>query len=119
MSSQPAVEPSPRGMVRRDKCMNDSGDFQDEESDYNGKLFCVPSQPAVVPSSRGMLRHHKRLPLDTWNASGFQENVFESPLAPIDSSFTLYRGMLHSWNHHATDGDPVRRSMGGTCGRKR
>ena len=30
----------------------------------------------MIPSSRSMLSHDKRLPLDTWNMSGLQENVF-------------------------------------------
>ena len=32
--------------------MNDSGDFQDVESNYSGRLSYVPSQPAMIPSSR-------------------------------------------------------------------
>ena len=41
---------------------------------------------------------------------GTSGNVFDSPLAPIDSSSTLYRAMLHSWNLNATDRYPVRAS---------
>ena len=55
--------------------MNDSGEFQKVESNYSGRLPCVSSQPAVIPSSRSMLSRDKRLPLDTWNTSGSQENV--------------------------------------------
>ena len=56
--------------------MNDSGEFQEVESNHSGRLFFVSSQPAVIPSSRSMLSRDKRLPLDTWNSSGPQENVF-------------------------------------------
>ena len=30
----------------------------------------------MIPSSRSLLSRHKRWPLDTWNQSGLQENVF-------------------------------------------
>ena len=56
--------------------VNDSGDFQDVESNNRGRLSHVSSQPAMIPSSRSMLLRDKRLPLDTWNQSGLQENVF-------------------------------------------
>ena len=58
------------------KTMNDSGEFQEVESNYSGRLSYVSSRPAMVPSSRSMLSPDKRLPLDTWNTSGLQgENV--------------------------------------------
>ena len=41
-----------------------------------------------------------------------QENVFDNPLAPIDSASTLDGRMLHPWNLNATLGDPVRLSTG-------
>ena len=44
--------------------MNDSGDLQDVESNKS------------VPSSRSLLSRDRRLPLDTWNQSGLQENAF-------------------------------------------
>ena len=56
--------------------MNDSGDFQDVESKFCGGLSHVSSQPLMIPSSRALLSRDKRLPLDTWNQSGLQENVF-------------------------------------------
>ena len=58
--------------------VNDSGDFQDVKSNFSGRLSHVSSQPAVIPSSRSMLSHDKRLPLESWNTSGLQENVFDS-----------------------------------------
>ena len=63
-------------------CMNDSGEYQDMESNCSGQLSHVPSQPAVVPSLRSVLSRNKRLPfdtlnlLDTWNMSEPQGNVF-------------------------------------------
>ena len=49
--------------------MNDSGNFQEVESNYSGRLSHVSSQPVIIPSSRAMLSRDKRLPLDTWNQS--------------------------------------------------
>ena len=54
----------------------DSGEFQEVESNHRRRLSYVPSQPAAIPSSRSVLRRDKRLPFDTWNTSGSQENVF-------------------------------------------
>ena len=65
--------------------MNDSGDFQDVESKFHGRLSHVSSQPAMIPSSRSMLSHNKRLPVDTWNLSGLQENDFENQFSTFDS----------------------------------
>ena len=64
-----------REMREQMNSMSDSGDFQDVESNYIGRLHDVSSQRAVIPSSRSMLSRDKRLPLDTWNTSGLQENV--------------------------------------------
>ena len=65
--------------------MNDSGDFQDVESNYSGRLSHVSSQPVMIPSSRFMLSRDKRLPLDTWDQSGLQENVFGNQCSTFDS----------------------------------
>ena len=55
--------------------MNDSGEIQAEvESNPSQRLSYVPSQPSAIPSSCSMLS--RDLPLDTWNTSGLQENVF-------------------------------------------
>ena len=59
--------------------LNDSGEFQDIESNYSGQFSHVPSQPAVVPSLRSVLSRDKRLPTDTWNLSEPQGNVFGNP----------------------------------------
>ena len=56
--------------------MNDSGDFQEVDSNFCGRLSHVSSQPALIPSSRALLIRDKRLPLDTWNQSGLHENVY-------------------------------------------
>ena len=55
--------------------VNDSGEFQEVESNYSWMLSDVSSQPEVIPSSRSMLSCDKRFPLETWNPSGLQENV--------------------------------------------
>ena len=41
-----------------------------------------------------------------------QENVFDNPLAPIDSASTLDGRMPHPWNLNATFGNPMRLSTG-------
>ena len=64
---------------------SDSGDFQDVESNYSGRLSHVSSQPAMIPSSRSMLIRDKRLPLNTWSSSGLQENVFGGQFSTFDS----------------------------------
>ena len=39
----------------------------------------------MIPSSRSLLSRDKRLPHDTWNQSGVQENVFGSQFSTFDS----------------------------------
>ena len=39
----------------------------------------------MFPSSRSMLSRDKRLPLDTWNTCGLQENVFGDQFSTFDS----------------------------------
>ena len=41
--------------------MNDSGDFQDVESNYSGKLSHVSVQFAMIPSSRSLLSPDKQI----------------------------------------------------------
>ena len=41
--------------------VNDSGEFQEVESKYSGKLSYVSSHPAMIPSSRCMLSRDKTL----------------------------------------------------------
>ena len=40
--------------------MNDSGEFQEAESNYSGRLSHVSSQPVMIPSSRSMLRRDRK-----------------------------------------------------------
>ena len=71
--------------------INDSGDFQDAESNCSGRLSHVSSQPVRIPSSRSLLSRDKRLPLDTWNQSGVQENVFANQISTFDSPRDLVK----------------------------
>ena len=66
--------------------LNDSREYQEVGSNYSGRLSYVSSQLATIPSSRSMLSRGKRLPLDTWNTSGLQENVFGNQFSTGDSS---------------------------------
>ena len=92
--------------------LNDSREFQEQETICSGKLSHVPSQPAVVPSPRSVLSRDESLRSDTRNLSGTQGNVFGNPRAVIDSSQTPHHGILHSSNQSATGGIPVQRSTG-------
>ena len=58
--------------------MNDSGEFQDVESNCSGRLSHVSSQPVMTPSFRALLSRDKRLPLDTWNQSGLEKRFWKS-----------------------------------------
>ena len=74
-----------QGMQEQMNSMNDSGEFQEVESNHSMRLSYVSSQPAMIPSSRSMLSRDKRLPLDTWNTSGLQENVCGNQFSTFDS----------------------------------
>ena len=87
--------------------LNDSGEFQEEGSNYSGTFSHVPSQPAGIPSPRSMLSCDNRLALDTWNLSGSQENVCGNPHSMFKSAQTLYQGILHSTTPSATGAVPV------------
>ena len=56
------------------------------ESNFCGRLPHVSSQLAMIPSSRSMLSRDKRLPLDTCNQFGLQENDFGNQFSTFDSS---------------------------------
>ena len=87
--------------------MDDSGELQEVESNHSGRLSYVPSQPAAIPRSRSMLSRDKRLPLDTWNTSGLQENVFGDPFSTFDSSRNHYQGIHHCTTPGAAGSIPV------------
>ena len=65
--------------------MNVSAEFQDIESNYCGRLSHFSCQTEMIPCSRALLGRDKRLPLDTWNQSGVQENVFENQFSTFHS----------------------------------
>ena len=63
-------------------CMSDSGEFQEIESITVENFITFPFNK----SPRSMLSRDKRLPLDTWNLSEPQGNVFGNPRPVFDSS---------------------------------
>ena len=65
--------------------MNSSGEIQDIEPHFCGRLSHVSSQPEMIPSSRSLLSRDKRLPLDTQNQSRVQEKVFANQFSTFDS----------------------------------
>ena len=72
--------------------LNDAGEFQEVVSNNSGQISHVPSQPAEIPSPRSMLSCDKRLPPDTWNLSGLQENFFfANPRSTVESSQKPYQ----------------------------
>ena len=73
--------------------LNDTGEFQEVESNYGGKFSHVPSQPARIPSPRSTPSGDKRLPLETWNTSGLLENVFGNHFSTFGSSQNHYQGI--------------------------
>ena len=93
-------------MQDRMNSMSDLGDFQEVESNHSGRLSYVSSQPAMIPSSRSMLSRNERLPLDTWNTSGLQENVFGNQFSTFDSprEFTLARHKENEDQFHKLHG---------------
>ena len=54
-----------KSMQEQMNSLNDSGEFQEVESNHSGRLSHVPSQPAMIPRSRSMLSRDKRLLLET------------------------------------------------------
>ena len=71
------------------------------------KIISVPGNQQFIPSPPSMLSCDKRWPLDTWNLSGSQENVFVNPRSLFESSQTPYQGILHSATPSATGAVPV------------
>ena len=76
--------------------MGDSRELSRYRIDLQWKLSHVPSQPAVISSPQCMLSRDQRLPLDTWNLSEPQGNVFGKPRPMFDSSQRPCQGILHS-----------------------
>ena len=64
---------------------NDSGEFQEVESNYSGRFSHVSSQLVMFPIFRALLSRDRRLPIDTWNQSRSQENVFGNQFSTFDS----------------------------------
>ena len=78
--------------------MNDSGVFQEVVSNHSERLSHVPSQPEVIPSSSSMLSD-KRLPFDTWNAPGLQENLFGNQCSTFGSPGNPSQGIHYDVGH--------------------
>ena len=89
-------------------CMNDSKDFQDDESIRSGNSH-VTSRPVSFPPHpipEGMLRHsfvtpsRREGPPSIWDTHGISGNVFVNPDA---SSPAPYPQELHQWNSSSED----------------
>ena len=74
--------------------MNDSGKFQEVESNHSGRLLHVPSQPEAIPSSSSMLSRGKSVPFDAWNSHGLQENVFGEQFSTFGSPGDHSQGII-------------------------
>ena len=79
------------------------------ESNFSGNFSHVPSQPAGIPSPRSMLSCDKRLPPDTWNPLGLQENVFVNPRSTLESLQIPYRG-IHPFMTPSAAGEAPRKT---------
>ena len=86
--------------------MNDSGEFQKVESNQSGRLSHVPSQLEMIPSSSPMLSLDKRLPFDTWNTCGLQENVFGNHSCTPGSPRNPSQGIHHGETRRETESVP-------------
>ena len=86
--------------------VNDSGEFQEVESNHSGGLSYVSSPPEAIPSYRSMLSRDTCLPLNTWNTSGSQENVFGDQFSTFDSSRNHYREIHHRTTPRETGSVP-------------
>ena len=92
--------------------------FQEVKSKFCGKFPHVSSQPARIPSPRSMLSCDKRLPPDTWNRSGSQENSFANPRPTLESSQIPCRG-IHQFATPSAAGEvPVHTSTGALVARE-
>ena len=72
-------------MQEKMNSMNDSGDFQDVESNYSGRLSHVSSQPVMIPSSRSLLTRDKRLPLTHGINLDYRKTFFGNQFSAFDS----------------------------------
>ena len=82
--------------------MNDSGEFQEVESN--------DSQPAIIPSFRSMLSRDQRLPSDTWNTSGLQEQVFGNQFSTFGSLEIILKEFILA--HHKENEDQFLKLQG-------
>ena len=87
--------------------MNDSGEVQESGIESQWGSSCDPSQTAAIPSSHPMLSRDKRLPLDAWNTSGLQDNVFGNQFSIVDSSRNHNQRIHHSMTPGDTGSVPV------------
>ena len=58
----------------------------------------------MMPSSRSMLSFDKRLPPDTWNTSGLQDNVFGNQFSTFDSPRDHHQGIHPRRLHRQSQG---------------
>ena len=86
--------------------MNDSGQFQEVESNHRGRLSHVPSQPEVTPSSSSMLSRDKRLPPNTWDAPRLQENVVGNQFSTFGSPRNPSQGIHYCATPRETESIP-------------
>ena len=86
--------------VQEDKVrsMSDSREFQDFESVCSSRLSHVPSQPVIVSSPCGVPSRNHCQRLDTRTLLGISGDVFENSAAPIQSTTSIQKGLLHGRN---------------------
>ena len=76
--------------------MSDSGKLKNWNRITSGDCLKFPVNQQRFQVLISMLSRDKRLPLDAWNLSGPQENVFGNQFSTSDSSRNHYQGIHHS-----------------------
>ena len=89
------LTPQLQEMQEQMNSVNDSGEFQEVESNHSGRLSYVPSQP--VPC------RDKRLPLDTWNQSGLQETFLEISVLRLTHPQIILKEFTHAQHQERKD----------------
>ena len=89
-----------QSMQEQMNSMNDSGEFQEVDSNHSGRLFRFPSQPEAIPSSSSMLSRDKSVPFsDAWDSLGLQENVFGNQFSTYGSPGNHSQGIHYGVSH--------------------
>ena len=88
-----------QSMQEQMNSLNDSRDFHEVESN-------IVEACGTFPSSSSILSRDKRLPLNTWNSPGLQENVFGNQFSTFGSSRNPSQGIHYCAKPRETESVP-------------